>query len=320
MSAADAEPAPMLGAGSAGAAGPAAPEPPAAPTPTPPGRGAGSSTWGASVRLLRSELRLIMGRRRNQVGLVVLAAVPVIIALALRFSGPDGGDGGGGDGGGGLMALASNGIVVALSALSVEIALFLPLAVAALSGDTIAGEANLGTLRYLLTVPVGRTRLLAVKYVSLVVGALIGVLVVAGAGLIVGGALLGLGPTTLLSGNTVDLGSALLRVAVAVLYVTVGLAGLAAIGLFISTLTEQPIAAMIALTVVSTAMWILDAIPQLDWLAPWLLVHRLSAFSDAMRDPIFWDVMRTGLAVDVAYVVVFLSLAWARFSNKDVTS
>ena len=72
-------------------------------------------------------------------------------------------------------------------------ALFLPLAVAVLSGDTIAGEANIGTLRYLLTVPVGRTRLLVVKYLSLVVGAFIGVVVVAGTGLVVGGALLGPG-------------------------------------------------------------------------------------------------------------------------------
>ena len=34
----------------------------------------------------------------------------------------------------------------------------------AIAGDSVAGEANIGTLRYLLAVPVGRTRLLAVKY------------------------------------------------------------------------------------------------------------------------------------------------------------
>jgi ABC-2 type transport system permease protein len=270
----------------------------------------------ASARLLGSEMRLILGRRRNRAGVLVLAAVPILIAVAIRVSGP-------GDAGEGptlISAVTSNGIFVALTAMSVEMALFLPLAVAVLAGDTIAGEANLGTLRYLLTVPVDRTRLLLVKYVSLVIGALIGVVVVAGTGLVVGGALLGLGPTTLLSGNQVSLADALVRLTVAVLYLTAGLAGLAAVGLFVSTLTEQPIAAMIATTVVATAMWILDAIPQLDWLGPWLLVHRWSAFADAFRDPIFWDTMRTGLAVDLAYVVVFLALAWARFAQKDITS
>jgi ABC-2 type transport system permease protein len=277
-----------------------------------PARGAG--TVRASVRLLRSELGLIVGRRRNKAGMLALAAVPVLIAVALRVSAGDE------EGGGGLLALANNGIFVALTALSVEIALFLPLAVAALSGDAIAGEANQGTLRYLLTVPVGRTRLLAVKYVSLVIGAALGVLVVAGTGVVVGGALLGLGPTTLLSGAQIGLGDALLRLTLAGAYITAGLAALAAIGLFISTLTEQPIGAMIAVTVASTAMWIMDSIPQLDWLHPWLLVHRWSALADAFRDPIFWDTMRMGLLVDLAYAALFATLAWARFARKDITS
>jgi ABC-2 type transport system permease protein len=277
-----------------------------------PARGAG--TVRASVRLLRSELGLIVGRRRNKAGMLVLAAVPVLIAVALRVSAGDE------EGGGGLLALANNGIFVALTALSVEIALFLPLAVAALSGDAIAGEANQGTLRYLLTVPVGRTRLLAVKYVSLVIGAAIGVLVVAGTGVVIGGALLGLGPTTLLSGAQIGVGDALLRLALAGAYITAGLAALAAIGLFISTLTEQPIGAMIAVTVASTAMWIMDSIPQLDWLHPWLLVHRFSALADAFRDPVFWDTMRMGLLVDLAYAALFTTLAWARFARKDITS
>jgi ABC-2 type transport system permease protein len=269
----------------------------------------------ASWRLLRSELRLIAGRRRNQAGVLVLASVPVLIAVALRVGGPD--DGGGPDL---LSTVTNNGVFVALTALGVEIALFLPLAVAVLSGDSIAGEANLGTLRYLLTVPVARTRLLVVKYLSLVIGAVVGGGGGAGTGVVVGGALLGLGPTTLLSGSQVSLAEALGRLGISVLYLAAGLAGLAAIGLFVSTLTEQPIAVTIAVTVASTAMWILDSIPQLDWLHPWLLVNRWGAFADAFRDPVFWDVMRTGLLVDLGYVVVFTGLAWARFSNKDVTS
>jgi ABC-2 type transport system permease protein len=256
-----------------------------------------------------------MGRRRNQAGLLVLASVPVLIAVALKFSQPR--EGRGPDF---ISAATSNGVFVALTALSIEIALFLPLAVAALSGDAIAGEANIGTLRYLLTVPVDRTRLLAVKYVSLVIGACLGVVVVALTGLVIGGALFGLGPTTLLSGSQVGLGDALGRLAIAVLYISAGMAGLAAVGMLVSTLTEQPIGAMIAVTVVSTAMWILDGIPQLDWLQPWLLVHYWTAFSDAFRDPVYWEQMRQGLLVDLGYVIVFLSLAWARFTQKDVTS
>lgn len=274
-----------------------------------------SRTFSASLRLLRSEMSLIMGRRRNQAGILVLASVPVLVSVALKVSQPR--EGHGPDF---ISSATSNGVFVALTALTIELALFLPLAVAVLSGDTIAGEANIGTLRYLLTVPVDRTRLLVVKYVSLVLGAAFGVLVVAGTGLAVGGALFGLGPTTLLSGTQVGLADSLGRLAIALLYLSAGLAGLAAIGLFVSTLTEQPIGAMIAVTVVSTTMWILESIPQLAWLQPWLLVHYWPAFSDAFRDPMFFEQMRQGLLVDLGYVVVFLSLAWARFAQKDITS
>ena len=46
------------------------------------------------------------------------------------------------------------------------IPLFLPLTVGVVAGDTIAGEAGQGTLRYLLVAPAGRVRLLVVKYVG----------------------------------------------------------------------------------------------------------------------------------------------------------
>jgi ABC-2 type transport system permease protein len=275
----------------------------------------GASAWTSSLRLLRSEMRLIVGRRRNQAGLLVLAAVPILIAVALKFSEPHGGRGPD------FMSSATdNGVFVSLTALTIELALFLPLAVAVLSGDAIAGEANLGTLRYLLTVPVHRTRLLAVKYASLGIGGFIGVVVVAFAGLLVGGLLFGLGPVTLLSGNEVSLVNALGRLVLVILYLSLALAGLSAIGLFVSTLTEQPIAAMIAVTIISTAMWILDGIPQLDWLHPWLLVHYWTAFADLFRDPMFLDQLRQGMLVSLGYIVVFSTLAWARFGNKDVTS
>lgn len=269
----------------------------------------------SSLRLLRSELRLITGRRRNQAGLLVLASVPILIAIAVKASEPRPGRGPDF-----FSSIASNGLFVALAALTVEIALFLPLAVAVLSGDAIAGEANLGTLRYLLTVPVHRTRLLAIKYGAVVLGTGIGVLVVAGAGLLIGAVLFGLGPVTLISGSQVALADGLLRLLGAGVYLTLGLAALGAIGLFISTLTEQPIAAMIATTIVSTAMWILEGIPQLDWLHPWLLVHYWPAFADLFREPVYWDVMARGLLVFLAYAVVFLGAAWARFGQKDITS
>ncbi len=267
-----------------------------------------------STRLLRSELGLVGGRLRNRAGLAVLAAVPVIMAIVVRATN---------DGGGGppfLREVTENGLFVALAALTVELPMFLPLAIAMVAGDSIAGEANTGTLRYLLTVPVSRARLLAVKYTSLCIGALWAVLAVAVPGVLVGVALFGTGPVLTLSGTQVSTGEGLWRLALVCSYLTAGLAALAAVGLFISTLTEQPIAAAIALMIFTIVSWILDGISQVAWLHPWLVVDHWMAFGDFFRDPIAWESVRQGLFVFAVYVVVFWLAAWARFASRDVTS
>jgi ABC-2 type transport system permease protein len=268
-----------------------------------------------SSRLLRSEVRLIGGRRRNQMGLLVLALVPIVLAISVKVSsrnargGPDF-----------LDSVTSNGLFVPLAALGVEMGIFLPLAISMLAGDAVAGEANLGTLRYLLTVPVSRTRLLVVKYASLCIGALWGVATVAVAGAVIGVALFGTGPLTTLSGSQLEFPAALGRVLLVVLYLSACIAALGAVGLFISTLTEQPIAATIALMIFTILSWILDAVPQLEWLHPWLIVHEWLSFADLLRDPPLWDNVLRGLGVDAVYAAVFWLLAWARFAGKDVTS
>lgn len=272
-----------------------------------------------TLGLFASELRLILGRRRNQAGMLVLAAVPILIAVAIRIeNGPGGGERAGGPDF--FSSITSNGLFVGFAALTVEVGLFLPLAIAMLSGDAIAGEAHAGTLRYLLTVPVGRVRLLAVKYAGVVAGSLIGAFIVAGTGALVGSLLFGAGPVTTLSGSQLPLAAALGRLAMSALYVASGLAALGAVGLFVSTLTEQPIAVVVATVGFSTINWILEAIPQLEGLHPWLIVHRWQAFADLLRDPPMTEQLLAGLGVNLAYAVVFLLAAWGRFTSKDISS
>ena len=271
---------------------------------------------GLSTRFLRSELRLIFRRRRNLAGLVVLAAVPVLIAVAVKLSSPGRGSGGPDF----VASITQNGLFVALAALTIEIGLFLPLAVATISGDSVAGEANIGTLRYLLAVPVHRTRLLAVKYAAIVLFSFVATLTVTLTGTVVGLVLFGGGDLTLLSGTQVGFADGLLRVLGATAYLSLCLASLGAVGLFVSTLTEQPIGAMIATVLFSTASFILDSIPQVAWIHPFLVTHHWLAFGDLLRDPVAWSGMGQGLFVAAAYAVVFWLAAWARFGTKDVTS
>jgi ABC-2 type transport system permease protein len=273
-------------------------------------------TWPRrpSTRLLRAELALIFGRRRNQAGLGVLISVPIIIGIVLRISG------GAEDGPPFLVDVTSNGLFLALVALNLELGLFLPLAVAAISADAIAGEANTGTLRYLLTVPVARTRLLAVKYAAVVIFAFAAATLVAVVGMVTGLLLFGGGPITLLSGTQVPFAEALVRLAAIVAYLAVGLSAVGAVGVFASTLTEQPIGTAIAVVMFTVASFILDEIPQLAWLHPYLITHWWLSFGDLLRDPVAWGDIGNGLLSAGAYVLVFLTAAWARFAGRDITS
>lgn len=274
----------------------------------------GTGRVGLPGRLLASELRLIFSRRRNIAGMGVLAAVPILLAVSVKVWG---GDGGGPDF---ISSITSSGLFVALAALAIELPLFLPLAVATIAGDSIAGEANQGTLRYLLTVPAGRTRLLLIKYASIVIFALVATTLVAVTGVLIGLILFGAGPVLTFSGTQLSFAAGLGRLVLIIGYLAVGFAALGAIGLFISVLTEQPIAATVATVLVNVAMFVCDTIPQLDWLHPWLLTHWWTAFGDLIRDPMAFDAIGRGLLTAAAYALVFWLAAWARFAGKDVSS
>jgi ABC-2 type transport system permease protein len=268
-----------------------------------------------STRFLRSELKIIFGRRRNIAGLGVLAVVPVILAVSVRAS--SGSQGAGPDF---IIGITGNGLFVAFAALALELPLFLPLAVSAISGDAVAGEANLGTLRYLLAIPAGRTRLLVIKYVAIVIFAIAATFLVALVGSIMGLALFGAGDMTLLSGTQTSLADGLWRLLLSSLYLAAGFSALGAIGLFISTLTEQPIGATIAIVLVNVLMFVLNSIAQLDWLHPWLLTHWWTAFGDLLRDPIATESLQRGLVTALVYAGAFWVAAWARLSTKDISS
>jgi ABC-2 type transport system permease protein len=267
------------------------------------------------LRLFRSELRLVLRRRRNIALITVLCCFPVLIGTAVRVSAPANGDGPPF-----LGQVTDNGLFLVFTSLTVLLPFFLPLAVSVASGEAIAGEANIGTMRNLLVVPVSRTRLLAVKYAGTVVFAMVCTFAVALVGVLVGLALFPHGDVTLLSGTTISYGEALGRGLLVSLYVTLMLAGVCAVGLFVSTLTEVPIGAMAATAVLTIVSQIADSIPQIRGIHPYLLSHPWFTFGDLLRSPISWHGVQTGVLTQLAYLAVFLPLAWARLQTKDVTS
>lgn len=278
-------------------------------------RPAAARAW---LRFFRSELRLVFGRRRNLALLAVVAVFPVIIGIGLRLA-IQPGNGGRPDGVAFIGQLAGNGVFLSFIALTLLLTLVMPLAVAVAAGDSVAGEAGYGTLRYLLAVPAGRARLLTVKYAVIVVFALAVTFGVTAVALATGAALFPLGPVTLLSGTTVPLADGLLRLLFVTLYAAAAMASFGAIGIAISTLTEHAIGAIAALAILVVASEVADNIPQFAVIHPYLPTHWWNSFDALLRVPVDTGTLLRGLLSFGIYLLLFGSLAWTRFTTADVT-
>ncbi|NHI07870.1 ABC transporter integral membrane protein [Streptomyces sp. KO7888] len=287
-----------------------------------PGPGAArspSALW--TLGLFRSELLITFRRWRTLALLAVLAAVPVLVGIAVKIETSDGSPaGGGGEGPAFISQVSNNGLFLVFTALAATLPFFLPMAIGVVAGDAIAGESSAGTLRYLLVAPAGRSRLLLTKYATVIAFCLAATLVVAVSALAVGALLFPVGDLTTISGTRITYTEGLGRALLIALVVAASLVGVAALGLFVSTLTGSGIAAMATTVGLLITVQILDQIPQLDALQPYFFSHYWLSFADLMREPVYWDDLVKNLGLQALYAAVFGSAAWARFTTKDITA
>ncbi len=273
--------------------------------------------------MIEVELRKLARRPRTWLTLLLLDLLPTIVAvlLAVTHAGPRPGQGPAF-----LSAVLANGELFAVAALAIVLPLFLPIAVAVVAGDSVAGEAQAGTLRYLLVRPVGRTRLLVAKLVAVLAFVVTAVALVAATGFVVGKLLLGGQPlpagtsVASVSGSTLTPGQIALRTVFTIGYVAVSMLAVAAMALLLSTLTDSPLTAALgalAFLVGSSLLLTLDAARSIT---PYLPTRYWLAFVDIFRDPILWRNVERGLLLQLVYVVVLLGAAWANFSTRDITS
>ena len=268
--------------------------------------------------MIAVELRKMLRRPRTWVTILLLNALPTLVAVLLAVTdlGPRPGSGPVF-----LSAVLADGTLFPLAALAIILPLFLPIAVAVIAGDAVAGEAQTGTLRYLLVRPVGRTRLLVAKLISVVSFVLLAVVIVAATAYVVGSLLLGDQPLAAsVSGTTLTPGQVAFRTVLAIGYITLSMLGVAAIALLLSTITDSPLAAALgalAFLIASSLLLTLDAA---EVLQPYLPTRYWLSFVDLFRDPIFWRDILRGVGLQAVYVVVLLGAGWANFTTKDITS
>lgn len=269
-------------------------------------------------RLLRAELRWVFRRPRTLIVLGLVAAMPIAIGIGLTLvDSPNAGGGGEREGAALLAAAAGNAFVLPIAALTFSLGLLLPLAAAMAGGDAIAGELSHGTLRGWMLAPVSRGRLLTVKAFGVASVTLTAVTALAVTGVLTGLAINGTDALFTLSGTTLSLPAALAKIALAVGWVSLQVWAIGAVALAISACTEHPmlvVASVLGGTVVFSLLSLLEA---LSWLHPFLLSESWPALANVLREPMPTDALAEGAVRAACYIVIGLSLAYARLTTRD---
>ena len=256
------------------------------------------------------------------VSIVLLCGLPATVAVFLATTRIGSGTG---QGPAFLSAVLANGTLFPAAALAIVLPIFLPVAVAIVGGDAVAGEASAGTLRYLLARPVGRTRLLLAKLSALAVFVLFAVVAVAVSGYFIGVTMFPPQPgeagiVASVSGPALTPAQVSMRIVAAMLYVGLSMLGVGAIALFLSTVTDSSLGATLGALAALVGSQLLVALDAATSVRPYLPTRYWLAWIDFFREPILWRDIERGVAIQVVYVLVFLGAAWANFATRDVTS
>ncbi|HTJ13497.1 MAG TPA: ABC transporter permease [Dinghuibacter sp.] len=200
-----------------------------------------------------------------------------------------------------------------------------PLLIALVAGDMIAGEAAGGTLRLLLTKPPGRGQLLAAKFTATFVYTVSLLVWMALLALLGSVLIFGRGDLMIMRNTEMDLilsGDILWRYFAAFCFATVAMTVVGSLALLFSILSENaigPIVATVSVVIVLTILSTMD-IPFFDRLKPYLFTTHMLGWKGFFYSPVPWrDILRSA-GILVAHIVVLAGVGWGIFKRKDILS
>ena len=217
-----------------------------------------------------------------------------------------------------------------------------PILVALIAADSISGEANMGTLRLLISKPISRTQLILVKFAAATIFTLLLLLWMAVTALLV--SLLIFGADDMLIFRVKGEDSQILQITkddilwryfAAFGYATVALTVIAALSLFLSIFAENsigPIIATVCIVIVCTIISNIN-VPIIDKnVKPFLFTSYLVGWkgffyigTNADGAPIKgslenWPAIRKSLFILILHIVVIVTASVMVFRKKDILS
>ena len=266
--------------------------------------------------MIRWELYKLLRQRRTFLGLGATALVPVLFVAAIEIThrGPDAGEAPF------AAQLLDNGLVVPLITLGFATFVLLPLVVAFVAGDSIAGETSAGTLKTILGRSVGRTELFFSKVAAITVYCLAAPAILVGVGLVAGYLTGGFEPLAGPGGALISVGRGIALVWSGAGLVALPLLGLAAFAIFLSAATQNSLGSGVGAVVLVLLLRLASSLGLAGPLDPYLLTNQFEAWLNLTRDPISWDPIIHSAWVSLLWTAIFLAAAWAIFARRDVLS
>ncbi len=293
--------------------------------------------------LLRIELFKIFKRPRTYIAFGAVAAIVLLIQVALKFDGKSYVD---------LLlnnldnsfditedfkSKMLNGYLICFIILN-TLLIQMPLLVALVAGDSIAGEANMGTLRLSLTRPVSRTQYMLVKFFASVIYTLALLIWMALLALAISLLLFGVNDMVILRSRGLEVIESFdiwWRYVAAFGYAAVALTTVSALAFLLSVFAENsigPIIATMSIVIVFTILSEMN-IPIYDTtVKPYLFTSHMVAWkgffymkSDADGATISGTIQNLpailrSMSILLIYTVVFVGSAVMIFRRKDILS
>jgi ABC-2 type transport system permease protein len=261
----------------------------------------------------RWEIEKLLAQKRTYLGLGAAMLVPLIFVIVLQFQ-----SGGPSDVPLGRY-IRDTGLAVPFVALFFMSFWAFPLITALVAGDVVASESHNGTLKTILTRSRERGEVFLGKVFAALTYTVTVVVAMATVGLVAGGIAWGFNPLTSLSGTKVSTGHGLALLAASVAVYFMPLAGIAAFGLMLSTVTRNSAASVVGTLMWALFMQLVGVLPGVEGIRPYLLATQFDAWHGFLRIPADWAPVGRAAWVCSLYTVIPLAIAYVVFLRRDVT-
>ena len=278
------------------------------------------------VQLLRIELFKIFRRPRTYISFGIVTAITFVIQLAMLSDGKS-------FVGFALQGINEqfdihgsvlNGYLVAYIILQ-SLLIHIPLLVALVAGDMLAGEASLGTLRLLLTRPVSRSQLVLVKFFASFLYTVLLIIWLAVVALFLSMLLFGTGDMINLKSDAFVMllrSDIMWRYAAAFVFAILAMTTIAAMSMLLSAFADNsigPIISTMGIVVVLTILSNLE-LPLFNIIKPYLFTTHMIGWKGFFDDPVPYAAILRSSVILALYTIVFITVTIFYFNRKDIRS